>query len=922
MFDKIEKRHNILLLHVNCQSYGTAWPDLDLIIQNRSPDVICLQETNRPASSPISIPGYTSFPIHRVFGESRGSTLLVKSTIPATRLPADTPNPPVESIIVDLQLTHRSPLRIVAIYAPQGSLPVNFIRNVLTNHPNSILVGDLNARHPSFGDTTTNVNGTLLNDLFQEGIIFSANPGIPTRYSQNIVHPSPPSIIDYIIGTSSTFPKIKDFEVHDPITSDHRPISATIVTSPFTPCPSFSPKPDFAKANWSEYKKEIDEKVAQLPRIANNRTSIDSAISSLTSIMQTAGKNHIPTTTYKPRKPLPPSIIRLIKARKKLLRSFQDKPTREKKTRINALRNEIHAAIQTYREDHLVNLWNSISVKSPSSYWSTVRRFMKPGQATSTTPLVANGSTFTSPSEQTKCFYDLYQDIHSIPPPRPGHDDLNRQVNDFNDNLNDLRKRNSTITEFSSSVSPADIIDAIKKTRNTSPGLDNLYYAHVKNLPVSALRYLASIYESSFNTKYFPDAWKLGTTILIPKPKKDHSNPRNYRPITLLPALGKTFERLINARLMHHLESTNKINDHQSGYRKNRSTADPITRLVQHATRNVNQGNIVLAAFYDVEKAFDKVWHEGLLFKLRHHADLSIGLILLIQSFLNNRRTRFKVKNELSDSLSLPAGTPQGSVLSPTLFLLWVNDLPKPPPPLKKNGQEQYADDLTAWSAHRWLYVAEENLQSQNNDIESWSHRWRSTYNATKTQFLAMSRKRLERPAVLFVQNQRITNSPSATSLGVTLDSRLNFNAQFKSVYDRVKKRIALLRPIAGNIDHPRAPPHITISIYNTMIRPIMEYAPLAAMMLKDSHFELLESLRIKAHKIAFGIPNTMDKRYALEYMNNETPQLRIGQLASKYMNSDKRPETIKSLLREVNAKPLTLRNPLRNTPMGRVLRL
>ncbi|XP_064633618.1 uncharacterized protein LOC135491575 [Lineus longissimus] len=142
----------------------------------------------------------------------------------------------------------------------------------------------------------------------------------------------------------------------------------------------------------------------------------------------------------------------------------------------------------------------------------------------------------------------------------------------------------------------------------------------------------------------------------------------------------------------------------------------------------------------------------------------------------------------------------------------------------------------------------------------------------------------------------------------------------FKKVFDRVSKRVSLLKAVAGTFDHPRAPPSVTISIYKTMIRPIMEYAPLALMLLNDKQFEKLDSLRTRAYKIAYGIPKSMNGNHIKDSIQCESPKSRIETLAKKYIDSDKRAPSIRTLIDSTkNKMPLRMLHPLYSTPIDKV---
>ena len=221
----------------------------------------------------------------------------------------------------------------------------------------------------------------------------------------------------------------------------------------------------------------------------------------------------------------------------------------------------------------------------------------------------------------------------------------------------------------------------------------------------------------------------------------EKSTAKDYRPVRLLFVVSKVFEKLVNNRIVDHLKKGGLFSDFQYGFRSSRSTADLLTVVSDRIARAFNRSGATRAVARDISKDFDRIWHAGLLQKLKSYG-ISGQIFGLISCFLSNRRLRVVLDGKSSQECLINARIPQGSVLGPTLFLLYINHLPDD----VICDIAIYADKTTLYSkcnraSDLWqqLELASE-LESDLRDTVDWSKKWLVDFNAGKTQLVSFDR--------------------------------------------------------------------------------------------------------------------------------------------------------------------------------------
>ena len=250
-----------------------------------------------------------------------------------------------------------------------------------------------------------------------------------------------------------------------------------------------------------------------------------------------------------------------------------------------------------------------------------------------------------------------------------------------------IRASTSVVPPVSSNTEAFNLPFSMEEMRNalsgsslTAPGEDGVRYEMISHLPPETQGFLLETFNGLWVSHTSPDSWHTSVVIPSQKPGKDPEQPSSYRPIALTSCICKLFERMVNNRLIWYLESKNLLSNRQFGFRKNRSTLDPLLMLSREISNAFASQNQVVGVFFDLEKAYDTTWRGGILKQL---ASWGIGghMFSFIQDFLSDRYLKVRVGSELSSPYLQEEGVPQGSVLSVTLFAIAINSLMSHIPP-------------------------------------------------------------------------------------------------------------------------------------------------------------------------------------------------------------------------------------------------
>jgi hypothetical protein len=366
---------------------------------------------------------------------------------------------------------------------------------------------------------------------------------------------------------------------------------------------------------------------------------------------------------------------------------------------------------------------------------------------------------------------------------------------------------------------PMIVNKALKKLKpSTSTGPDGLPNILLRNCCDSLAMPLCHIFDISFKDSKLPSSWKVASVLPIHK-KGSTSDPNNYRPISLTATCCRVMERILNENLLNYLLTNKLITKQQHGFICSKSTSTNLLECVYDWSLNMQNHAGTDIIYFDFKKAFDSVSHPKLLTKLRAYG-ISGLLLAWINDFLQNRSQFVALRNYQSEPIPVISGVPQGSVLGPTLFLLYINDVGAIFQNLAVTCK-LYADDIKLYSCYTTTDC--EYIQDLSDAIErlfNWSRTWQ-LHLATNKCFMCevKNSKIYPNTHVYMMDNHCLSCVDSVRDLGVIIDNRLKFDKHISLITRKALLRSRLILKCFNSRDRS-----LLVKAYCTYVRPLLEY--------------------------------------------------------------------------------------------------
>ena len=360
---------------------------------------------------------------------------------------------------------------------------------------------------------------------------------------------------------------------------------------------------------------------------------------------------------------------------------------------------------------------------------------------------------------------------------------------------------------------------------------------------------MEKIFKLSLSSGECPEDWRSANVTPIHK-KGDRTDPSNYRPVSLTSQVCKVLESIVRKHILKHLEANNILSDKQHGFREGRSCLTNLLEQVENWTEILDQNDGIDVAYLDFRKAFDLVSHRHLIYKMSKYG-ITEQVLNWVKAFLSNRKQKVVIRGTGSEYFDVTSGVPQGSVLGPILFLIFINDLPLG----LISPVSLFADDTKIFTRivsemnknkHQGEYGSD-ILQSDLNNIEEWARKWRMEFNVDKCKVMHLGSSNPGHTYNMGGANLTVTTEEK--DLGVIFDDRLEFDKHIRGMVNRANRMLGMIKTGFECMDKV-----IFKQVYPVLVRPLLEYCVQVWSPYKQKYIDLIENVQKRAVRMVPGM--------------------------------------------------------------------
>ena len=800
-------------LTINIRSLNKNFFKLEILLRelNFNPSVIIVNETwvtsNRPFLYHLNGYDFINTPSNSRAG---GTGVFIKSDINFTvRTDLNLKISNCEDLWVEITLATNNKLIIGSIYRHPSHNFTEFqdrfmcqLEYLSSHNKKYIISGDTNI---NYFDNSRAVDD-YKNEILRHGAIQLVTKS--TRFSSN----SNSSLLDHVYSNFLENQIITKCITYD--ISDHLPVLTILQKinknkKQMQKCLIR----DMSKFNPEEFQIELK---TQISAIKYESQDVNKQWEQFEKVYSDTVNKHAPNRLQSRRetkrndKPwLTKGILRSIKVKHKLFKKTLKDPTDAKwksfKMYRNKLTHTIEASKQIYYKNQIQNNKNQTK-----KLWEVMNNIVNLKNKKQKNPINISTDSSTLVTDPNKVANLLNKYFSSI---GKNLSKALRKIPNLNINpSSDIKSVTDSI--FLRPISKIEVLNYIKQLNPKKSVKSNC--PPIKFLKLSAeiiAPTLSSLLNKCMEEGVFPNSLKFGEIIPIFK-KGDKRKLQNWRPICLLSPFSKIFERHLHNLLIDFINERNLLHPHQYGFRENSSTEQAISQIVEEITNSMQERNVICSVFLDLAKAFDTIDHKILLDKLYKYGIRGLPA-KLISNYLTNRYQVTKTNHEISSPEPVTCGVPQGSILGPLLFILYINDLPL----CSKFSIRLFADDACL-TVHKRNSDELENITNQELvKINNWMNANRLTVNYTKTNYIIFTRSNIQKQFTITMDTNKLERVENTRYLGVQLDQKLNWNSHLKTLKSKLNSASYILSKLRHYLDVPSLK-----MVYYSLVYPSLNY--------------------------------------------------------------------------------------------------
>ncbi|CAF4921618.1 unnamed protein product [Pieris macdunnoughi] len=796
--------------------------ELEIMLKHNKIDIGLISETHLNDRKNIKIDNYDVYYTNHPDTTSHGgSAVIVKSNI-GHHLHSEFREDWMQATTITINAS-MGPINVSAVYCPPKHKPKQhmFDRYFQSLGNRYISGGDWNCKHTHWGSRLTNSKGRELKKCVDKHKLITLGTGKPTYWPTDVNRI--PDLVDFFVvkGLSDVY-----FDVASSSDggSDHTPIIATFSVSAIHRAQRLALYNH--KTDWDAFAEYLEDEVELKVRLKTEE-DIDETTFYITNLIQVAAWRATPTLSSSNQLGnIPLEIRNKLEEKRRQRRRLHTSRSDVDRSEFNRISRELKELIKENQNTTFQEKLCTLSAHKKDNYslWKITKNFKRPHNHIPPIRISTNDPWARSGSEKAELFARHLSEVF-----KPNQSSMT----EFEEEVDRMINSDQQLSLPLKLVTPQELTRTISYLENKkAPGFDLITGEILKKLPRKVIVLLTMLFNAIFRIQYYPKLWKISQIIMIVKPGKPPTEPSSYRPISLLPTISKVFEKTLLRRLKPVLDQNRIIPDHQFGFREKHATVEQVHRVVHKIRQSLEKKEYCSAVFIDIQQAFDRVWHKGLLYKLKTLLPNSFYMIL--KSYLDQRRFQVKYEEELSRLYYITASVPQGSVLGPVLYSIYTADLPE----TENVVTATYADDTACLASDVNANNASLKLQEQLNKVNVWLQRWRIKPSITKSIQVTFTLRKGDCPPV-HIEDKPLPSKNSVKYLGLHLDRRLTWANHIKAKKTEATLKFKELSWLLG----PQS--RLTLSnkllVYKAIIQPVWTYGIELWGCASNSNIEILQ---------------------------------------------------------------------------------